>query len=146
LAKAGDIFAVKRIVSWGDCDPAGIIYTPRAFDFATEALEAFWRDVIGVNWMDLNWVRHMGAPTVRAECDFIKALKPDMAIEIEVRVLKLGSASLTFGLTCRDVAGDAYFKATYVACTIARPDFKATPIPPDMRARIEAYRAVCGDN
>jgi 4-hydroxybenzoyl-CoA thioesterase len=129
LAKAGDIFAVKRIVSWGDCDPAGIIYTPRAFDFATEALEAFWRDVIGVNWMDLNWVRHMGAPTVRAECDFIKALKPDMAIEIEVRVLKLGSASLT----C-------------VACTIARPDFKATPIPPDMRARIEAYRAACGDD
>jgi 4-hydroxybenzoyl-CoA thioesterase len=144
LAKTAGIFTVKRIVSWGDCDPAGIIYTPRVFDFATEALEAFWREVIGVNWMDLNWVHHMGAPTVRAECDFIKALRPDMPVEIEVQVVKLGSASLTFALTCRDESRDTYFKATYVACTIARRDFKATPIPPDMRERIDAYRAACG--
>ncbi len=33
-------FAVTRTVKWGDCDPAGIIYTPRVLDYAMEILEA----------------------------------------------------------------------------------------------------------
>ncbi len=34
-------FTVTRTVKRGDCDPAGIIYTPRVLDYAMEALEAW---------------------------------------------------------------------------------------------------------
>ena len=44
-------FTVMRTVRWGDCDPAGIIYTPRVLDYAMEILEAAganvaWRDPV----------------------------------------------------------------------------------------------------
>ncbi len=37
-------FTVTRTVRWGDCDPAGIIYTPRVLDYAMEILEAWYRE------------------------------------------------------------------------------------------------------
>ncbi|MDH3966294.1 MAG: acyl-CoA thioesterase, partial [Rhodospirillales bacterium] len=66
-------FNVTRRVKWGDCDPAGIIYTPRVLDYAMETLEAWNREVLGVPWMKLNWEMSMGWPTVRAELDFLAA-------------------------------------------------------------------------
>ncbi len=47
-------FTVTRTVKWGDCDPAGIIYTPRVLDYAMEILEAWYREVVGVPWLVLN--------------------------------------------------------------------------------------------
>ena len=41
-------FTVTRTVKWGDCDPAGIIYTPRVLDYAMEIVEAWYREVLGV--------------------------------------------------------------------------------------------------
>ncbi|MGA8291299.1 MAG: hypothetical protein WB820_02120, partial [Rhodoplanes sp.] len=34
-------FTVRRIVNWGDCDPAGIVYTPRVLDYVCETIDAF---------------------------------------------------------------------------------------------------------
>ena len=139
-------FRIARTVSWGDCDPALMIYTPRVFEYASEALEAFYRAIIGVTWFDLNWTMQMGAPTVRAECDYIRALKPDMDVTIEIRVTRLGTSSVTYVMTCRDVEkGEDYFRVTYVTAYIQRSDFKSTPIPANFRERLVAYRAACGD-
>ena len=33
------MYQTKRMVRWGDCDPAGIIYTPKAIDYALETIE-----------------------------------------------------------------------------------------------------------
>ena len=56
-------FSVRRTVIWGDCDPAGIVYTPRVLDYAMEILEAWYREVLGVSWLKLNREMGMGAPT-----------------------------------------------------------------------------------
>ncbi len=145
MEKSGRPFSVKRTVKWGDCDPAGIIYTPRVFDYLVESLEAWFREVVGVSWMELNWEMNMGMPMVRVECDFVRAPRPDQEIEVEVRVRKLGAASVTYALTGHDGAGQHYFRATLVGCFIARPDFKPTRVPDEFRARIAAYQAACGD-
>jgi 4-hydroxybenzoyl-CoA thioesterase len=139
-------FKVSRTISWGDCDPAGIIYTPRVFDMASEALEEWYRDILGVNWYDLNWKLHMGAPTVRIECDFVKSLTPDLPVEFEVRATKLGRSSLTWAITCRDLDGEVYLRFNYITAFISRTDFKSTPIPDNFRRRLEEYRAACGDS
>ena len=55
-------FQVTRRVSWGDCDPAGIIYTPRVLDYAMETLEAWNREVLGIPWIKLNREMSMGMP------------------------------------------------------------------------------------
>jgi len=138
-------YNVRDVVKWGDCDPAGIIYTPRVLDFAMQALEAWNRDVLGVSWLRLNREHGMGAPTVRAEIDFLAAPAPDQALVTEVRVRKVGRSSITYELTGRSDEGLVYYRAILVACFIERPAFKAAPIPEPFRSRALAYQKDCGD-
>ena len=136
-------FTVTRTVKWGDCDPAGIIYTPRVLDYAMEILEAWYRDVVGVSWLALNRERSMGVPTVRAELDFLAAPQPDQDMVIDLLVEDLGRSSITLLVTGRDRAGKAYFRVKLVSCFISRPAFKPIAIPSEFRDRIQAYRMAC---
>ena len=136
-------FTVTRTVKWGDCDPAGIIYTPRVLDYTMKILEAWYREVVGVPWLKLNREMSMGAPTVRAELDFLDAPAPDQDMELDLLVEELGRSSITFLVTGRDTAGKAYFRAKLVSCFISRPAFKPVAIPQEFRDRIQAYRKAC---
>ncbi len=138
-------YSMTQAVKWGDCDPAGIIYTPRVLDFAMETLEAWYRDVLDISWLKLNQELHMGAPTVRAEIDFLAAPAPDQEVVTTLRVKKLGRSSVTYELTGCGDDGMAYYRATLVACFIARPAFKAATIPEPIRGRILDYQTACGD-
>lgn len=138
-------FAVERTVTWGECDPARIIYMPCVFDHAVEAVEAFYRDVLGASWIDLNTRREMGAPFVRAECDFVRAPACDDAVRLEVRVERVGRRSVTYRVTALGADGEHFFRATLVACFIARPAFRSAEIPADVRERMLAYQSACGD-
>ena len=139
-------FTMKRLVKWGECDPAGIIYTPRVLDYALEALEAWYRDVLDAPWMDLNWKMNMGAPTVRLECDFLAAPTPDREVAVSVRVESVGRTSLTFLIDGMGEGDEVYFRIKLVACLISRPDFKATEIPEEFRRRIAEYQVACGES
>ncbi len=137
--------ALTHRVRWGDCDPAGIIYTPKVLDYAVEVVEVWNREVLGASWMKLNFEMGMGTPTVRAEVDFITPPAPDHEIISEIRVEKLGTSSITFLIQGRDEDGTDIYRARLVSCLISRPGFKATPFPDDFRARITAYRKACGE-
>jgi 4-hydroxybenzoyl-CoA thioesterase len=137
-------FSFTRVVKWGDCDPAGIVYTPKVLDYAMEIVEAWFREVLGVSWLRLNREMDMGAPTVRAELDFLNAPSPDQEIVVRLRVERLGRSSITFAVTGRDDAGPDIFRAKLVSCLISRPDFKAAELPGEFRDRILAYQKACG--
>ncbi len=145
MDRSGKPFSIKRMVRWGDCDPAGIIYSPRVFDYAVEAVEAWNREVLGVAWTELIGEMGMGAPMVRAECDYLHPLKPDQEIEVDVRIEKLGRSSLSYLVRGFDGNRD-YFKARLVSCFVARPEFKSIEIPSPLRQRIAAYRDAFGDS
>jgi 4-hydroxybenzoyl-CoA thioesterase len=136
-------FAVTRRVRWGDCDPAGIIYTPRVLDYVMEIMESWYREVVGAPWLALNREMSMGAPTVRVELDFLDAPVPDQELRLDLLVEDLGRSSITFRVSGRDRAGKAYFRAKLVSCFISRPAFKPISIPQEFRDRIQAYRTDC---
>ncbi len=136
-------FTVTRTVKWGDCDPAGIIYTPRVLDYAMEILEAWYREVVGVPWLVLNRDMGLGAPTVRAELDFFDAPYPDQDMVIRLVVEDLGRSSITFLVSGRDGVDKEFFRAKLISCFISRPAFKSTTIPEDIRERILAYQRAC---
>ncbi len=136
-------FTVTRRVKWGDCDPAGIIYTPRVLDYAMEILEAWYREVLEAPWLRLNREMSMGAPTVRVELDFFDAPAPDQDLVLDLLVEDLGRSSITFLVAGRDRAGKAYFRAKLISCFISQPAFKPIAIPQEFRDRIQAYRSDC---
>jgi len=131
---------MTRTVKWGDCDPAGIIYTPRVFDYITEAVEAWFRDVAGIAWMSLIGEHRLGAPTVHTSVDFLTPMAPDLQLRVAVLLEKIGGSSLTFRIVGEDAAGTRYFEGKLVS---VMTDFKArrsVPIPDEVRARAEAYQ------
>lgn len=137
-------FAYRRRVRWGDCDPEGMIYTPRVYDYLLEALEAWYLDVLGLDFADLKYDRHMAMPTVRMECNFLKALKPGMEPNLHVFVERLGNASLSFIVDAVDDDGAHYLRFNHTGCFIDLDGFKPTRPPEDFIENITAYQAACG--
>lgn len=132
-----------RVVKWGECDPAGVTYTPRTLDWAIEAFEGWVRDAIGMSWIPLNFEKGLATPVVRAEVDFHKAMRPDLEFRTELRVEKLGKASLRLRIDGFDGAKACYFTVHLVTCLIDRKTWAATPFPPGYRKRITAYQKAC---
>jgi len=137
------VYALPRRVSWGDCDPAGILYTPRVFDYCTQALECWYAEVMDLDWITMNRDHNLGSPMVHAACDYLSPMAPGLHLAVEVWIEALGGSSLTFRLDGKDAAGTLYFRAKYVACITDFAQARAVPIPAGLRARAEAYRAGC---
>jgi 4-hydroxybenzoyl-CoA thioesterase len=125
-------------VAWGDCDPAGILYTPRVFDYCNETLEGWFRDVLGLPWMEMI-KSGTGSPMVHVECDFLRPMAPDVELAVSIRIERLGSASITFLIDGLGGDGDAHFRAKYIICLTDFKAAKPVPIPAHLRERAEAY-------
>lgn len=132
------VYIRKQRVAWGDCDPAGILYTPRVFDYCNETLESWFRDVLGSPWIEMVKLG-TGSPMVRVECDFLRAMPPDLELDITVRIERLGGASISFLMEGTGPDDAAHFRARYVVCITDFRIGKPIPIPAHLRERAEAY-------
>ena len=133
-------FIQSRIVRWGDCDPAGIIYTPRILDYAIETVEACLREVMGASWNVMREQHNIGGPTVYFECDIRKPLAPDMAVDLVLTLEKLGRSSMTSRIVCVDAEGVEYFRVLLVNCFVTGDfptDIRALPISEAWRERLK---------
>jgi 4-hydroxybenzoyl-CoA thioesterase len=134
----------RRRVQWGDGDAGHIVYTARFLDFVMEALEEWWRQVLGVDWYQLNLELGMGSPVVHVELDFRAPVIPGDVLAMEVRVVRLGRSSITFDVRAR-LADEARerFSAHMISSMIDNKRTRAIPVPKDFRARIEHYMRAC---
>lgn len=133
-----NLYVCKHRVAWGDCDPAGILYTPRVFDYCNETLEGWFRDVLGRSWFTMIQ-QGKGSPMVRVECDFIRPMPPDLALDVALRIERLGGSSASFLIEGNGPDGEAHFRARYVVCFTDLSAGRAMAIPPELRERAEAY-------
>jgi 4-hydroxybenzoyl-CoA thioesterase len=140
-----ETFSFRRRVAFGECDPARIYYTPRAVDFAVEAVEAWYEAVLGVSWCALIKRHELDANFTQVNCRYLRPLVPSQVIQVKVRITGVGSANVKFQVTGEGNSGEAYFQVTLVACFVDRNRSASIPIPRDYRERIETYRALTGE-
>ncbi|WP_109120067.1 thioesterase family protein [Azospirillum sp. TSO22-1] len=136
-----DRLVQTRTVKWGDCDPAGILYTPRVFDYITEAVEAWFGAIGGIPWMELI-AAGQGAPTVHTAVDFRTPMEPGLRLNVSVLLEKLGGSSLGFRVLGDGEDGTRYFEGKLVSVTTDFATRRSIPIPAELRSRAEAYAAV----
>lgn len=88
------IFRLTRVVAWGDCDPAGIIFYPTYYRWMDAAIG----DLLAQCGWPAQRMRdeHLAVPLVDSQCAFVSS--PTFGDECEVRasVARLGRSS--FGL------------------------------------------------
>ena len=89
-----EVFTRDHLIRFSHCDPAAIVYFPDFFDLAHATMEDWLREGVGCALPDLIRQRRVGTPTVGIHCDFIKPVAMGETLRYELRVRKLGSASV----------------------------------------------------
>src|SRR5687768_15392447 len=79
-------FVVRRRVKWGDCDPAGMVYTVMFSEFVISTAELFYASLLGGPAYTVMTAMGCTTPTRALSFDFRHSLSVDDDFEITVRV------------------------------------------------------------
>ena len=132
------IWSHKTIFRHGQCDPAGIVYTPEFFNIFNQAIEAWFCDCLGISYYDLLGPRRTGLGYVNASATFFVPCMMGNEIEVFVTVVKIGTRS--YQLCLHAMKGDnevlrGYFTSVITSLDTHRP----INIPQDLRQALRSY-------
>ncbi len=132
-----DEYEFKRSIYWGDCDPAGIVYTPQFLDMAFQAMEHFWLDYVNIRWLDLQAKMGVTAPLVHVEMDFEAPARSGDQISIWFSVEKLGRSTIHY--RARGMLGEqSLFVIRFISSIVDEKLFKSVPIPEQIRNQLDS--------
>ncbi len=131
------VFEHEIRVTWGDCDPAKIVYTGRIPWFALDAINAWWAEKLGEDWYRMELDRGVGTPFVNLNMDFRSPITPRHPLICAVWPLRLGTTSITFRVDGMQ-DGQLCFEGQFICVFTDAKDFVKRPAPDDMRAVVEA--------
>jgi 4-hydroxybenzoyl-CoA thioesterase len=128
-----------RLIEWGDCDPAGIVFYPRYFEMFDTATAALFQAALGIDKAAmLARFGIAGIPMVDTRARFLVALSFGVTARIESRVAALGRSS--FGIRHALFDGERLAVEGEETRVWTRRDpenpkrLRATPIPDAVRA------------
>jgi 4-hydroxybenzoyl-CoA thioesterase len=129
-----DAFEREVLVRFGDCDPAGIVFYPRYFEMFNNLVEDWCAHGLGTSFRELHQERRLGLPTVSIQTDFIAPSRLGDVLRAELRVEKIGAASITVAIRLLGDDGSERVRASLVLVLMELKTMRATRIPDAMRA------------
>ena len=128
---------IKRKILFGDCDPEGIVYTPRFSYFAIEAIH----DALNV-WLKGPGLRTLMGfnilPPARAfSVEFLHPVTWDDELTIKVQVAEVGVHSFSFsieGFLAQDIPA---FTASLTHVCISPDTKKVVTVPQNLRELLQ---------
>lgn len=135
-------FTIRRTVKWGDCDPAGVVYTVVFGEYVISAAELFYRHILGEGPQHAKDRHGFGTPTRALAFDFQSSLRPDDEFDIEVSVEEIRSRTYTLLMHGRTLAGATVFIARLTPICVVRGERRAIPVPPVLKEALLAYQGV----
>jgi acyl-CoA thioester hydrolase len=131
-------FVVRRKVKWGECDPAGVVYTPVFADYVISAAELFYGALFG-SGPQMRRELACETPTRALTFDFRSPLWPDDEFDMAVSVRNISSRTYTLGVFGTK-AGAEVFESALTPICLMRDQRRAIEIPARLRSRLEEYR------
>nr|WP_236589493.1 thioesterase family protein [Ramlibacter aurantiacus] len=136
---------IRRRVKWGECDPAGVVYTVAFAEYVISAAELFYGSLFGTTPQKAKDLIGFGTPSRALSFDFQRSLRPDEEFETTVRVAEVRQRSFVLEMHARTPEGDTVFTARLTPACIARGERRAVELPQRLRDALERYRLACGD-
>lgn len=136
-------WAERRLrIEWGDCDPAGIVFNPRYFEWFDAATAGIFRQG-GIDKTELATRWKIVIPVVDTRAQFLKPSRWGDDIVIASRIADFRRSSFAVEHLLRNAGGETCVigNETRVCAT---PDaagrLQSTPIPPDIAALFDRFR------
>ena len=131
-------------VTWGDCDPARIVYTARLPWFALDAINGWWQaHMAGDGWYQLELDRNIGTPFVHMSMDFFAPVTPRHGLICHVWPARLGTSSIEFRVE-GEQDGRICFAGRFVSVFIVADRFEKRAAPPEIRDLLAPHLAAVG--
>jgi YbgC/YbaW family acyl-CoA thioester hydrolase len=131
-------FRVSRRVDFADTDMAGIIHFSNYFRYMEFAEVAFLRSrglSVAMTWGE----EHLGFPRVSATCDFLRPIRFEDVVDIDVGVERVGSKSVTYSFEfTHEGTPVARGRVTAVCCRVhpGAHAIESIAIPEEIRRRL----------
>lgn len=135
---------VRRRVKWGECDPAGVVYTATFADYAIAAAELFYGALLGTTPQQAKNDLGFGTPSRALSFDFLRSLKPDEEFDMTVGVAEVNRRTYVLDIAATTPQGEAVFNARLTPVCVARPERRSIDIPPAFRQALLDYQRDCG--
>jgi len=131
-----DIFKYPVHVTWGDCDPAQIVYTGHIPGFALKAIDGWWEHHLdGDGWFQMEMDRGYGTPFVHMSFDFRSPITPRHRLICSVAPVRLGTSSIEFRVVGRQ-DNVVCFEGRFVCVFVIAGKLRPRPAPDDVRVMI----------
>ena len=130
-------FETKRILRFGDCDPASIAYFPSYFHFLNGVHEEWWES-LGFPWRQLIQERRVGLPTVQLDTQFLAPGFIGDELHFTLDLIQLGSRSMTLKYSVKR-GPTLLWRATQVIVATSLETHKSIAWPEDIRAALQSF-------
>ena len=128
-------FVVRRQVLWGECDPAGFVYTPRFADYAVGGAAFFSSEAIG-DCLKLDDGTTIGLPVKNMSYTFEKFLKPHDIFDMEINVGAVGERTFELLITARSEREPLHFNASITRICLDPRIARSVKMPAKLRERL----------
>jgi acyl-CoA thioesterase FadM len=135
-------FVVRRTVRWGDCDPAGVVYTGRFPDYVLGALALFKDHIAGANGDDGSFLgkQHgVGLPCRGMSFDFSGTLWPHNVVDITCFVGNIRTRSFDMHCVGQRPTGEPVFNARFSPICVRADARVSTDIPESLRSTLQRF-------
>ncbi|MGE3144022.1 MAG: acyl-CoA thioesterase [Pseudorhodoplanes sp.] len=134
------LFVLRLPVRFTHTDPASYVFFPRYFEMFQAVVEEWFTDALQQKYADLIIGRRLGTPTASIQCTFLKPSRLGDDLAIAVKLENIGNSSFRLRFI-GSVEGNIRLEAVSTLVMISLDDGSVRPIPSDLRARMESYRA-----
>ena len=136
-------FVVRRRVKWGDCDPAGVVYTVTFGEYLISAVELFYGTLFESTPQRMKDEQGFGTPSRALSFDFRASLWPDDEFDMRVTVDEIRQRTYVLDITATTATGEVAFVAKLTPICVARGERRAIPVPDALRRALSSYQAAC---
>ena len=107
---------LRRRVAWGECDPAGVVYTPVFSEYAVSAFQAFLACVLGDPLQEQLRSMDVQVPVRALSFDFQRSLRPDQCFDLAIWLCEIRGTTFATQVVASE-SGKVTRSVAYCGCT-----------------------------
>jgi acyl-CoA thioesterase FadM len=130
----------KRTVLFGDCDPGGVIYTPRVSYFIVEAVHEFLTSALGSPGIRELFSMGILPPARALSIEFLAPFSWDDELTITVVPTEPGTTSFGFTVMAHKGENDEVFRAALAQVCVSPETKRPVPVPERLARVLTAAR------